>query len=286
VGAPSGGGGGSSGGVALFVFALGVWYIWGDHEVREQRIAGFASTAPAQQVQVTRGRTTTSRTAPTRTERSYRKERASNPVADAFARCPDAAVAIDRLKHAQGIPPGLLYGVWSVEAKRQCGGMPGRHRAADLRHKGAFYAREWGALVAVCAQTRRDGSKVCDPYQVYGSRKMAIGMMQTLPSNILRRQADGRYAYTRTATDLDGDGVVDPFTVGDALGSATRHLLRDVAQVRGERDRWRRAAIAYNAGMAGNNPPYYDGWSERAPGVKKHWLDWCREMPCIAQATR
>ncbi len=177
------------------------------------------------------------------------------------------------------VPAGLLYGIWMKESGGLTGGWGGSKGwlSADEQsrpgskchgHYGsAKCLRWWRALEVICAQRRRDGAAVCDTDQVRTSYALAMGPMQILPTHLVKESADGSVAWTGTVVDFDGNGVVDPHSLPDALAIAAKLVRRFYDQ---ERD-WGRAANRYYGSQTSG---YFEGTTE-VVGVVEHWRRWC-----------
>jgi len=177
------------------------------------------------------------------------------------------------------VPSGAIYGIWMKESFGLASGWgsgPGWLSAEDQAGPGsechAHYGaarcgRWWRALEVVCAQRRHDGSAVCDPRQVRTSYALAMGPTQILPTHLVKESADGSFAWTEYAVDLDGDGAVDPHSLPDAL-AVTAKLVRKYFDE--ERD-WGRAVNRY---YGSQTEGYFEGTSE-VRGVADYWRQWC-----------
>lgn len=185
-----------------------------------------------------------------------------------------------------GVPAGLLYGIWQKESGGLRGGWGSRGswlRAGDLARPGSRcyseYSSErcerwWRGLTAICNQ-RRNGTPICDPNEVRTSYAFAMGPMQLLPTSLVTG-ADGSMSWNaEVAVDFDGDGVVDPHSLPDAMAMAARHVRRHYDQrapSMGENDAWIWAANRYYGSQTAG---YYEG-SGRRLGIQDHWRQWCR----------
>ena len=180
------------------------------------------------------------------------------------------------------VPAGALYGIWSVESHQLKGGWgtgKGWLRAADIVRRGgactakygrAWCLRHWNSLVALCGQTRADGSKVCDPYQVRTSYALAMGPMQHIPAEVIRIDDGGRGSWTDRAADYDSDGVVDPHSLPDAMAMTALFLRHNYAKY-GD---WRKAVNAY---YGSQSEGYAEGTRAGFKGVIGYWRDWCQD---------
>lgn len=189
---------------------------------------------------------------------------------------------IQRVADKYDVPAGAIYGIWSVESHQMKGGWgngKGWLRAANIiRPDGACTAkygrtwcfRHWNALVALCGQTRPDGTKVCDPNEVRTSYALAMGPMQHIPAEVIKIDRDGNGAWTDRADDYDGDGVVDPHSLPDAMAMTARFLRQNYVKY----GNWRKAVNAY---YGSQSEGYAEGTSAGFKGVIGYWRDWCRE---------
>lgn len=191
------------------------------------------------------------------------------------------------------VPAGLLYGIWRVES----GGLASGYgtnwsRASELIAPGSRCVSQygeprcqswWAGLRAVCSQ-RRNGTPVCDPNEVRTSYAFAMGPMQLLPSSVLAVRPDGSAAWTSNAVDFDGDGVVDPHSLPDAMAMAARHVRSNFEQ--------RSAAVAPNEAwvwaanryFGSQTAGYYEGTTAGRQGVQGYWREWCEKMsPCAGR---
>jgi len=181
------------------------------------------------------------------------------------------------------VPPGILYAIWQKETnglRKGWGEGRGWFRSLHLSYKNGRCVKEYGPnmcwynwlrLKAICSQRRADGKRVCDPTKVRTAYALEMGPLQFLPSTLLQRHDRGELEWTRYATDYDGDGVIDPHSLPDAMASAAkylRHQFERKAAVRGEQEAWRYAIIRYNG-----SPKYYYG-KPRDPGVAAYWEKW------------
>ncbi len=218
------------------------------------------------------------------------------PVDRWSTRSPGAAPSVRNLSSEQwivnagdryGVPKGALYGMWAKESAKLDGGWgesqgwllaseivkPGGacHREYDVKWPG-FCDKQWKALVAICSQ-KRDGRRICDPYKVRSSYALAVGPMQHLPINIMKQDADGRMVFTDYAVDADGDGVVDPHSLGDALHMTAKFLRKHKDSGHG----WNYAVNAY---FGNQKLGYLEGTTRGDVGVAAHWREWCRKYRC------
>jgi len=200
----------------------------------------------------------------------------------------DPAALIAAVSREFNVPAGALYGVWMKESSGLRSGwgegqgwilsveQTASGSECQQHYGSARCLRLWNALGTICGQRRADGSAVCDPRQVRASYALAMGPMQLLPT-LLVVEKDGGYAWGDHAVDYDGDGVVDPHDLGDAMASAAK-LIRRFYET--ERD-WPRAINRY---YGSQTEGYFEGTTE-VLGVVDHWRRWC-EMPgnCRAEA--
>jgi len=193
------------------------------------------------------------------------------------------------------VPPGIIYGIWQKETKGLRGGWSderGWYRALRLSYRNGKCVKAYGAsmcwknwlrLKTICDQRRADGQRVCDPMQVRTAYALEMGPMQFVPSTLLRQPSRGKLEWTRYAVDYDGDGVIDPFSLPDAMASAAKYLRcqfdRKVGEL-GEEKAWRYAIIRYNGSAA-----YYYG-KRGDPGVLAYWQQWQCVLPgsCVCQS--
>lgn len=176
------------------------------------------------------------------------------------------------LQEESGVPGWVLYGIWRNESNCLSGGWyenrPWRQaREAALnpasrcrRVRGGRCLEAWDALRSICSQTRSDGSRVCDPNQVWTSYTLAMGPMQQMPRPFVIGRDGGWKDYI---TDYDGDGVYDPHSLPDAMATAAA-VLRNGTITRGS---LRAAVQAY----AGNTP--HDHYAKLRRDYRP---DWCR----------
>ena len=225
----------------------------------------------------------------------------SAPVCEAEA---DVAVDIASLKPRDlilnvserfSVPPGILYGIWQKETRglrEGWGSGRGWFRSLRLSYKNGRCVKEYGSamcwnnwlrLKAICGQRRADGKRVCNPMKIRTAYAFEMGPFQFVPSTLLKRQDQGKLEWTRYATDYDGDGVIDPHSLPDAMASAAKYLrykFDQKAAKLGEQQAWRYAIIQYNGSAA-----YYYG-KRGDPGVLAYWQQWECTLPekCVCQS--
>jgi membrane-bound lytic murein transglycosylase B len=188
------------------------------------------------------------------------------------------------------VPAGLLYGIWQVESGGLASGFGADwQRAPDLVAAGSRCVRQygesrcqgwWTGLRAVCSQLR-NGRPVCDPNEVRTSYAYAMGPMQLLPSSVLTVRPDGSTVWTSNAVDFDGDGVVDPHSLPDAMAMAARHVrfnYEQKAPSADPNDAWIWAANRYYGSQTAG---YYEGTTKGRRGIQDYWREWCEKIsPC------
>ena len=179
-----------------------------------------------------------------------------------------------------GVPGGALYGIWSKESSRRLqgwGDSKGWLLAADMVKDGSTCVNEygkakcekhWRALKAICGQTRRDGTKVCDPYEVRVSYALAMGPMQHMPGEIVEFDKSGQAQWGSRARDFDGDGVIDPHDLDDAMAMSAAFLKKYHQQY----GSWQKAVNRYYGSQTAG---YMEGTTEGRKGVVDYWKIWC-----------
>ncbi len=184
-----------------------------------------------------------------------------------------------------GVPAGALYGVWMAETgglTKDWGTGDGWQQPSSYSQGKPCFARLGvakcatgnAAVIAVCGQ-RRNGMPACDPAAVRVADAFAMGPLRIPVSRILAARPDGTTAWNPAfAEDFDGDGVIDPHSLADALAMAARHLRASYEEARKtmpEVQAWERAVSRYR-----DDAPtgYYEG-SPGSPGVRFHWQQWC-----------
>lgn len=178
---------------------------------------------------------------------------------------------IRQTAQAFDVPAGQLFGHWTAESGRLEGpyGRGPDWLTADELGRGECASRYPRAikrcvesariLQAICAQHKRDGSRVCDTSSVKLSVAYAMGPMQLMPNTIAFLRPDGSIGWTKVAVDADGDGVIDPFSRADAFASAAQ-LIRMGYDRHGN---WLGAIDRYyGAPKAGYRRNVVRGWSE------------------------
>lgn len=199
--------------------------------------------------------------------------------------CPEGLTLVTEHHARSGIPRGYLLSHWKKESGFQCGGQAGNYLAGDLLKPGSacrdshpskkdpeYCDRQFRALTAICAQRKGDGTLVCDdPHNVRVAAAMEVGVFQSQPTNIMRLDEETkRFVHSDHATDHDGDGAVDPFSLADSMATAVGHLLKNRERATSDR-KWREASIAYNG-----KESYYDGPN----GIRDNWSRICEELHC------
>lgn|SRR3989338_2665680 len=188
------------------------------------------------------------------------------------------------------VPEGALYGIWSVESRRLAGGWgtPQQSwvRAADMPVTGsechkqadkvglggsggglAWCQKQWRALQRLCSQ-RRAGQPICDPKEVRSSWALALGPMQHVSGYTLAERKDGKLAWDSRVVDFDGDGVIDPHSLADAMGMAAKFLRLKFD----ESGSWTWAVNKYYGSQTAG---YFAGFPNGDPGVAHYWREWC-----------
>ncbi len=176
------------------------------------------------------------------------------------------------------VPAWAVVGIWSNESDRLNGGwyedrpwVPARSiiedgsRCRQARGNKCFEA--WDALRQICAQRRSDGSAVCNPNEVWVSWTGAMGATQMMPRPFILNR-DGN--WKDYMVDYDGDGVIDPHSLPDALASTTTCLWHGVARYGSLSD----AVQAY----AGNTP--HDHYAKLRRNYRAQWCSvegYCHE---------
>jgi hypothetical protein len=184
------------------------------------------------------------------------------------------------------VPAGLLYGVWRKESgglRHGWGTSPSWHVPSELVAPGGRCVREYDqakcdrhyrALQAICSQ-QRGGRPICDPRTMRTSYALAMGPMQLMPETVLRTTADGTGTWTTFAVDYDGDGVVDPLSLPDAMAMSARFLRHFYETKRGEMgelEAWQWAANRYYGSQSAG---YFEGTTGGRLGIIDHWRQWC-----------
>ena len=192
------------------------------------------------------------------------------------------------------VPPEIIYAIWQKETlglRSGWGNGRGWFQAYRLSYKNGRCVKKYGAaacwknwlrLKAICGQRRADGTRVCDPMKVRTAYGLEMGPMQFVPDTLLRQGGRSGMDWTEYAVDFDGDGVVDPLSLPDAMASAAKYLRIQfdltVAEL-GEQKAWRYAIIQYNG-----SAEYYYG-KPADPGVRQYMRDWWCLTPgvCVCQ---
>jgi hypothetical protein len=228
-------------------------------------------TAPLKKVVPTQGAPHSQTSVPGCTQAAVKGPTSGDPVA--LKKC---------VARKYDVPGGALHGVHGKEsglAVEPWKDGPGWYLAADLVKPGGRCIREygeakcmkhWRALKTICAQTRADGAKVCDPYQVRTSYALAMGQMQHMPGEIVKFKDDGTPYWSDRAVDFDRDGVVDPHDLDDAVAMSAAFL----SKYYGEYGNWQRAINRYYGSQTAG---YMEGTTAGRKGVVDYWQDWCRK---------
>ncbi len=208
----------------------------------------------------------------------------------------DPYQTLRRVSRVMNVPAGALYGIWKKESnllQSGWGTSADWYLARDLMRPGSEcvtrygFARcnaHWQALRSLCAQRRRNGTRVCNPNEVRTSYAFAMGPMQHMPGEhveVETRPGGSRvWVYTARSIDFDRDGVFDLGSLADAI-AATAIELREY-KARGGSWRW-----AVNRYYGSQREGYYEGRWERSRGrvryrrgVRDYWAAWCRTMGC------
>lgn len=197
------------------------------------------------------------------------------------------------------VPAGAIFGIWMKEShglERNWGPKTYWLRATKLTWKDSDcvvrYGVErcwdqWLSLKKICAQRIKTGDvsqTLCDPLRVHASYAMALGPMQHMPLTMLPEEGRRKYRWASHVVDFDGDGVIDPFELPDAMAATAmflkRHHFRKLPKV-GHKKAW---VYAINRYYGSQNAGYYEGDRSRK-GVVHHWRKWCKMTgSCQAKA--
>lgn len=225
---------------------------------------------------------------------------ASGPKLVISAKTP-ATEMIHVVAKAFVVPAGCIYGICKKESDCLLADYSANWPLAkdllngacvkEAKKSPAWCQAQWNALKEVCGQTRKDGSSVCDPNTVRTSVAYAMGVTQNLPTTVLRKKRiDPR-------VDCDGDGVVDPHSLADALCLTASHVRASYdnrpATVKEGEAGWIWAANAY---FGSQDSGYFAGKNVkrkkkgktvlvRSRGVGEHWKDWCAAQGCDSVRT-
>lgn len=195
-----------------------------------------------------------------------------------------------------GVPEGILLGIVMMESRFQREGWGGNTErwilARELPHPESKCSKRYGTdvcamrferLKAICTGQARP---VCDPDTVRVTYGMAMGPAQQMPQWLLMAGEDGGLVWSEHAKDGDGDGVINPLDLDDALAITASQIRKnhDKAVKKGLPNPWREAAIVY-AGRGPDKLPkpfYYDGRivdGKAVVGVSHYWTAWqqCRK---------
>lgn len=178
------------------------------------------------------------------------------------------------------VPAGALYGMWMKESaglKSGWGDGQGWIRPLEMAIKGsecnqhysvAWCAKQERALRAICNQ-RRGGQPICEPAAIRTSWALAMGPMQHLPTALVNEQ-DGQYVFAPHAADYDGDGVIDPHGLPDALASTAMFIKLRYRENGGS---WQKACNTY---FGSQKEGYFEGvLGNPVKGIVDYWRDWC-----------
>lgn len=250
--------------LALFFLFAVVYSIWGMKSCDETTDSGSVVTVPAVE------------TPP------VRKVLVKNPKGRDLGKTDELVRAVSE---TYGVPAGALYGVWMSESAgltKGWGTDDGWQQPSSYAQGTSCVARLGvakcatgnTAVTAVCAQ-RRNGTPVCDPTAVRVADAFAMGPLRIPVSRILAARPDGTTAWNPAfAEDFDGDGVIDPHSLADALAMAARYLRASYDEARKtmpEVQAWERAVSRYRDDAPAG---YYEG-SLGKSGVRFHWQQWC-----------
>jgi hypothetical protein len=201
----------------------------------------------------------------------------------------DAHALIKRVSRKYGVPAGALYGIWSVESAKLLGGWGtpahGWYLAADLVGPDGLCTKkygqskclyQWRSLLSICAQKRRNGSAVCDPYKVRTSYALAMGPMQHMPAGIVEYR-NGSAAWSFRAANEHRDGVLDPHCLADAMAMAAVLLRSDFERDPEGKRSWQRAINRY---LGSQDAGYMEGTTGGKKGVVSYWREWCERHGC------
>ena len=177
------------------------------------------------------------------------------------------------------IPSGILYGVHTKESSRLDSNWESHWHLANTltksdgpcidRYGWTKCNQHWNALQAICSQ-KRHGRPICDPNQVRVSYAGAMGPTQHMPGILLRRDGNS-YRWAAHATDYDGDGVIDPHHLPDALATTARYIRIAYDKKCGQRS-WQCATNKY---FGANSTGYFEGVDSKK-GVYYWWQKWCQ----------
>lgn len=197
------------------------------------------------------------------------------------------------------VPAGAIFGIWMKEShglQRDWGPATFWLRATKLTWKDSDCVvrygvdrcwDQWLSLKRICAQQLKVGDvsqRLCDPLRVRTSYAMALGPMQHMPMTLLPEKGRRKYRWASHVVDFDGDGVIDPFELPDAMAATAlfirRHHYRKFREI-GHKKAW---VYAINRYFGSQTAGYYEGDRSRK-GVFHHWRKWCKMTgECRAKA--
>jgi len=293
---------------AFFMFALGLWSAWGWHQDNDRMSRGHMQSTRAEERSVPfvptngsawapRGRKIVAAPTDTCTEATGLISR----IAAEYDAPAGMLYGIWKKEssglcgghgnaHPWKVPTELMVNGGCVAGFMQddyarCAKNPSARKCSkeELR-KSALIAQEkcernFAALKAVCSQVRdtpNGPQRVCDPSTIRTSWAFAMGATQVMPTTLFRLQ-DGVHVRTDHAVDYDGDGVVDPHALPDALASAAKLLKHKYAYAAVKKPGmsahalWEFAANLYFGELDGT---YYSGTGDKR-GVRSYWTEWC-----------
>lgn len=225
---------------------------------------------------------------------------------DELALAHEDAMRIVRTAKAYGVPEGAPFAIVMMETRfihEESGTNPKRWLLArDLALPGSKCSEHYGAeacamrferLKAICTKQARP---ICDPNTVRVTYGMAMGVAQQMPQWLWLAGPGNTLVWSEHAKDADGDGVINPLDLDDALAITASQLRKnhDKAVAKGVSNPWREAVIMY-AGRGPDNlpkPQYYDGHvkdGKRIAGAVDYWKAWqqCRAQgDCPAMIAR
>jgi len=197
---------------------------------------------------------------------------------------------IQSVADAFQVPAGALFGIWMKEShglQRDWGPAVYWLRATKLTWKNSDCVvrygvdrcwDQWLSLKRICAQqlkVNEASQTLCDPLKVRTSYAMALGPMQHMPLTLLPEKGRRKYGWAHHAVDFDGDGVINPFELPDAMAATAlfikRHHDRKYHKV-GHEKAW---VYAINRYFGSQTAGYYEGDRSRK-GVVHHWRKWCK----------
>jgi hypothetical protein len=192
------------------------------------------------------------------------------------------------------VPGGIINGIWKKESSYWIG--RDSHRlgstwvwAPDLIRPRGRCVRRYGyakckyhydALRAICSQ-KRNGRPICNPNRTKVSYAGAMGPMQHM-AGVMLWCKNGPCRWSSHAVDYDGDGVIDPHYLPEAMAMTAAYLVN---RYRSEycskfgnnvNRRWECAVNLY-FGLGQHH--YFSGRSGQK-GVVHYWRRWCRFGHC------